>query len=86
MIDSKTVTRQIEYAQYSNYALTMTSIVLVGTLQYFKILNPKSSLALVVTVCAMSYFGGRVLNKLWHQSISSQDRTVDEIVLQGRSK
>jgi len=63
-MDKKLLERRFEYVRYSFYALSMFCYVLVGGLEYNKVLSNRASLGFFIAIFVLNWPGLRALGKL----------------------
>jgi len=83
--EQKLMERQIEFVQYSLYALSMSCLVLVFVLEYYKIASNRSGLAIIVGLGVFGSVGFRALNKLKESVLASNaaGTKTTEVLIEG---
>jgi hypothetical protein len=87
-MDKKRLERQLEYVRYSFYALSMFGYVLIGALEYNKVLSNRSTLGLLVGIVILNWPGLRALSKIEEYLLLNgrSETGATEVLNEGMSK
>jgi len=63
-MNKKHLDKQFEYVRYSFYALSMSCLILVGGLEYYKVLTDRTALGIYLAIGILGWPGLRALRKI----------------------
>jgi hypothetical protein len=83
--EQKRLERQVEFVQYSLYALTMSCCVLILALEHYKVLSRRSELVIFIAIWIFGSVGLRALAKLKQSVLAScgYETKTSEILIEG---
>jgi hypothetical protein len=83
--EQKRLERQVEFVQYSLYALTMSCCVPILALEHYKVLSRRSELVIFIAIWIFGCFGLRALAKLKQSVLSScgSETKTSEVLTEG---